>query len=115
MTLPTEAALEVTQADRDAAADWCVSQPFPSKQAEAPMIRAGEYDHHSLVQAFARHRLASTSNSAAEERLAEALAVIAYEQPEEPWRVAHDALKITARPLATPPEQDRSTGNGEGA
>jgi len=36
-----------------------------------------------------------------EERLAEALAVIAYEQPEEPWRVAHDALKGTARPLST--------------
>jgi len=46
----------VTQADRDAAADWCASQPFPSKQVEAPSIRDGNHDHHSLVQAFARHR-----------------------------------------------------------
>lgn len=33
------------------------------------------------------------------DRLAEALAVIAYEQPDEPWRVAHDVLKATAVPL----------------
>lgn len=52
--------VSVTQADRDAAANWCEAQPFPSKQAEAALIRVGDYDHHSLVQAFARHRLAST-------------------------------------------------------
>lgn len=39
---------------REAAANWCEAQPFPSKQAEAPAIRDGSYDHHSLVQAFAR-------------------------------------------------------------
>ena len=50
--------IEVMQADRNAAAEWCAGQPFPSKQAEAPMIAKGEYDHHSLVQAFARHRIA---------------------------------------------------------
>jgi hypothetical protein len=48
---------EITDADRKAAAAWCAEQPFPSKQAEAPMIAAGEYDHHSIVQAFAAHRM----------------------------------------------------------
>ena len=50
----TQEKLPVSQADRDAAADWCKSQPFPSKQAEGPMIREGSFDHHSLAQAFAR-------------------------------------------------------------
>jgi Lar family restriction alleviation protein len=60
LTRPTDdEVLPVTQADRDAAADWCASQPFPSKQAEAPLIREGSYDHHSLAQAFARYRLAT--------------------------------------------------------
>lgn len=58
------------QADREAAADWCEAQPFPSKQAEAPAIRAGEYDHHSLVQAFAAHRRAALEEAA---RVAESL------------------------------------------
>lgn len=43
--------------------------------------------------------MASDVEQMAEERLAEALAVIAYEQPPEPWRVAHDALRGTARAL----------------
>lgn len=55
------------QADRDAAADWCEAQPFPSKQAEAPAIRAGEYDHHSLVQAFAAHRCAALEEALAQQ------------------------------------------------
>lgn len=38
--------------------------------------------------------------SAENAKLREALAVIAYEGPEEPWLVAHHALKSTARPLA---------------
>lgn len=75
----------VEQIDRDAAADWCESQPFPSKQAEAPMIRAGEYDHHSLVSAFVAHReaeratlQATVERQAAEiARLREALGTIA--------------------------------------
>ncbi len=44
----------VSDRAREAAAEWCADQPFPSKQAEAPAIREGSYDHHSLVQAFAR-------------------------------------------------------------
>jgi hypothetical protein len=48
----------VTQGDRDAAASayfaWIASNPVvPAK------MRAGEADGHSMVQAFARHRLAS--------------------------------------------------------
>ncbi|QQN73909.1 hypothetical protein [Croceicoccus sp. YJ47] len=50
----TQEKLPVSQAARDAASDWCKSQPFPSKQAEGPMIREGSFDHHSLAQAFAR-------------------------------------------------------------
>jgi len=46
--------VDVSDRAREAAAEWCASQPFPSKQAEAPMIAAGGYDHHTLVQAFAR-------------------------------------------------------------
>ena len=49
MTAPPEfgAAIEVTQADRDAAAAFC----------GRPHFRNGtDYDHNPLVQAFARHR-----------------------------------------------------------
>lgn len=56
--------VKVTQSIRDAAADWCKSQPFPSKQVEAVSIRAGEYDHHSLVQAFARFDAQSREDGA---------------------------------------------------
>ena len=34
-----------------------------------------------------------------DEIMREALARIAYEDPEEPWRIAHAALKATAEPL----------------
>lgn len=46
-------AIEVGSAERAAAASWCASQPFPSKQVEAKAIALGEHDEHSLVQAFA--------------------------------------------------------------
>lgn len=51
--------MDITQADRDAAAAWCAKQPFASKQAEAPLIATGQWDHHTLVQAFAEHRRAT--------------------------------------------------------
>lgn len=47
--------VKVTQADRDAAADWLFSHDMPSDLAEAQM-RKGHLDGHVLVQAFARHR-----------------------------------------------------------
>lgn len=52
--------VEVTQADRDAAASWYLAQPFPSKQIQGRAIAAGEWDHHSLAQAFAHRRISST-------------------------------------------------------
>lgn len=41
------------------------------------------------------------------ERLREALSAIAYEDPSEPWLVAHNALKATAVPL----HQSKESGN----
>jgi hypothetical protein len=77
---------EITQADRDAAADWCESQPFPSKQVEAPMIRLCEYDHHSLVQAFAAHRIASTTEAAdLMDEMADALRELADAEKNYRW------------------------------
>lgn len=50
-------AIEVTDADREAAASgyyaWCSGNPvIPNRMIE------GRVDDHSMVQAFARHRLA---------------------------------------------------------
>ena len=47
---------EITQADRDAAASgyfaWCSGNPvIPDR------MKAGNADDHSMVQAFARHRM----------------------------------------------------------
>ena len=47
---------EITQADRDAAASgyfaWCSGNPvIPDR------MKAGDADDHSMVQAFARHRM----------------------------------------------------------
>jgi hypothetical protein len=52
--------VEVTQADRDAAADNLMLSNMPSPRIEAVAVRSGEDDHHSRVQAFARHRIAHT-------------------------------------------------------
>lgn len=59
MTTPgeTQALLSVTQADRDAAADFaetCTKYSFV--WTEAPAIRRGEHDEWEIVQALARHR-----------------------------------------------------------
>lgn len=49
----------VTQADREAAASgyfaWISGNPVIPRK-----MRAGEVDDHSMIQAFARHRLLST-------------------------------------------------------
>ena len=47
----------VTQADREAAADWLATDDdAEDMQHFAQFIRGGHEDDHSLVQAFARHR-----------------------------------------------------------
>ena len=47
---------EITQADRDAAASgyfaWCSGNPVIPER-----MKAGDADDHSMVQAFARHRI----------------------------------------------------------
>lgn len=48
-------AVEVTQADREAAAKWAKMQGRPQQAAN---MRRGACDSAPLVQAFARHRLA---------------------------------------------------------
>lgn len=62
----TQALLPVTRADREAAASgyfaWISGNPvIPAK------MRAGKIDDHSMIQAFARHRLAHSLPSQADE------------------------------------------------
>lgn len=52
-------ALHVIQADRDAAADYCISIGHPAHDAFPVNYREGNWDHAPLAQAFARHRLAT--------------------------------------------------------
>ena len=61
----TQALLPVTRADREAAASgyfaWISGNPvIPAK------MRAGKIDDHSMIQAFARHRLAHSLPSQAD-------------------------------------------------
>lgn len=55
--------VEVTQADREAAAKWAKMQGRPQQAAN---MRRGSCDSAPLVQAFARHRIAA-ENAALEE------------------------------------------------
>lgn len=50
------------------------------------------------------------SDEALIERLREALAVIAYEQPAEPWLIAHNALVLSAQPQPLSPVTLRVVG-----
>lgn len=50
--------VEVTQADRDAAADWLEKRGGYNMELTIRAIRQGDADGHACVQAFARHRLA---------------------------------------------------------
>lgn len=55
--------VEITQADRDAAASgyyaWCSGNPtIPNRMVE------GSADDHSMIQAFARHRFAAEEGKA---------------------------------------------------
>lgn len=83
--------IKPTQRDREAAADWCEAQPFPSKRSEAPMIRSGEYDHHSVAQAFARHAVA--------ERAIERAAIVEWLRTDDrfkPYDGAEKSFAFTA-------------------
>jgi len=67
----------ITQADRDAAASgyfaWCSGNPvIPDR------MKAGKADNHSMVQAFARHRM--------EERAA----IVEWLRGPEPYPDGHD-------------------------
>lgn len=95
--------IDVTQADRDVAADWCASQPFPSKQAEAPMIVAGEWGHHSLTQAFARHRIAAEQRGMIAARDA-AVKEVNSQSDLVCDDCCRDALDIAADAIATMPK-----------
>lgn len=74
--------LPVTQADREAAAQLYLAEEVissgprdrigtnsPFDLARAASMRDGEYDHWDIVQAFARHRIASTPSRGGEDRL----------------------------------------------
>jgi hypothetical protein len=52
--------VKVEQSDRDAAAPWVI---VPANERK---IRAGEMDWNPIVQAFARHRLASQAQIVAD-------------------------------------------------
>lgn len=57
--------IDVEQCDREAAADWLAADDdAPDMLHFASVIRAGGDDGHSLVQAFARHRLAERERCA---------------------------------------------------
>ncbi len=68
-------AVQVTQADREAAADW-LEQEGLSNTIHATNIRLGHLDDNTLVKAFARHRTASApvATEAMVERVARAIA-----------------------------------------
>lgn len=70
---------EITQADRDAAADWLADE-FGQQQPFLNKVRHGQ-QYETLIEAFARHR---TAYQGRVERLAEALAKIAEQKlPDE--------------------------------
>jgi hypothetical protein len=67
----TTETVTVTQADRDAVADFVTAMGYGG--AIADNYRAGKSDHCFRIQAFARHRLASQSLSSDIEAAVEAL------------------------------------------
>lgn len=64
--------IDVTAADREAAADWMMPENDLDLDENklmvefAEQLRGGQDDAHSLVQAFARHRTQATAQQAAE-------------------------------------------------
>jgi hypothetical protein len=58
--------MKPNQADREAAVKFLRERGFPSCHTEADLIELGEWDHHSSVQAFMRHRHAGMELARAE-------------------------------------------------
>ena len=74
MTNETESAgVEVTQADREAAAQQYERSPYEISRCQGQVARQGHFDGAQLVQAFARHR---TTAEAGKRELVEALEMI---------------------------------------
>jgi hypothetical protein len=63
----------VTETDRDLAADFAGNFYLSALQVSQAEIRQGVADHLSIVQAFARHRLATQADALAVMREAEAV------------------------------------------
>lgn len=96
-----EGLVEVTQADREAAAalaEWLTSaqlewdnMPVWFARDAPELFRAGAFDGHEWPQAFARHRIATRPTDHAP-ALLEALkyAVEKYGKPGGPWNVPSD-------------------------
>lgn len=79
MTTVTPGAVEVTQVDRDAAADAVRAYRDQKNGDWQGRIRRGECDDGYMVQAFARHRIAATPPDALQtvvEALKSAIAAI---------------------------------------
>lgn len=64
----------VTQADREAAADYLAKQPLSNTLLRL-RIREGDEDSHPLVQGFARHRLSALRQSSEREEKLRAMIV----------------------------------------
>jgi hypothetical protein len=65
----TDTPIVVTQADRDAAADYAdqhMATHVSWQKSAIEALRKGERDDHPLVQAFARHRITTEANHAEE-------------------------------------------------
>lgn len=104
MTQPTAEQLEVTQADRDAAADRLEST-IPEKFRNlhpathtAKAIRKGKMDGHPWVQNYARHRILAIQ--ATEARMA--AAVEALEDSKRAVQAFLDMVNVMQRVQALP-------------
>jgi len=79
--------VEITQADRDAAADLAAQfQRYTYVQIEAPAIRRGEHDNWEIVISFARHRLRFTPPTDTMER--KEAGVGDFQARVQPWLLA---------------------------
>jgi hypothetical protein len=65
--------MKIEQRHREAAVAWLRQTGYPSRVAEADMIERGEYDEHSLPQAFARFEASLTKRDDVQ-RVTEAIA-----------------------------------------
>jgi hypothetical protein len=95
---PDELTMKIEQRHRDAAVAWLRQTGYPSRVAEADMIERGEYDEHSLPQAFARFEASLTKR---DDELADALERIATECPWGVSDVKIQTIRVAAARLRT--------------